>query len=77
MTMRKGFAVKLMNVYGLTNRDIHIIKLVTSGLSNKEVAHQLFVTEKTIKFCLVNIYKKLDLKSRAQLIIRCLPNIKF
>jgi hypothetical protein len=50
---------------------------VTKGLSNKEVANQLFVTEKTVKFHLTNIYKKMNVKSRAQLIVWCLPHLGF
>jgi len=51
--------------------------LVSKGLSNKEVANQLFVTEKTVKFHLTNIYKKMNVKSRAQLIVWCLPHLGF
>lgn len=42
---------------------------MAQGLSNKEVATRLFVTEKTVKFHLTNIYKAMGLKSRAQLIV--------
>jgi hypothetical protein len=41
------------------------------------VAGQLFVTEKTVKFHLTNIYKKMSVKSRAQLIVWCLPHLGF
>ena len=53
---------------GLSNREAEVAELVSKGLSNKEVANQLFVTEKTVKFHLTNIYKKMNVKSRAQLI---------
>src|ERR1700743_1707843 len=46
-------------------------------MSNKEVASQLFVTEKTVKFHLTNIYKKMAVKSRAQLIVWCVPHVDF
>ena len=62
---------------GLSNREAEVAELVTKGLSNKEVANQLFVTEKTVKFHLTNIYKKMSVKSRAQLIVWCLPHIGF
>ncbi len=62
---------------GLSNREAEVAELVTKGLSNKEVANQLFVTEKTVKFHLTNIYKKMNVKSRAQLIVWCLPHIGF
>ena len=62
---------------GLSNRESEVAELVSKGLSNKEVANQLFVTEKTVKFHLTNIYKKMNVKSRAQLIVWCLPHIGF
>ncbi len=62
---------------GLSNREAEVAELVTQGLSNKEVANRLFVTEKTVKFHLTNIYKKMNVKSRAQLIVWCLPNMTF
>ncbi|MCS6838000.1 MAG: helix-turn-helix transcriptional regulator [Bdellovibrionaceae bacterium] len=62
---------------GLSNREAEVAELVTRGLSNKEVANQLFVTEKTVKFHLTNIYKKMNVKSRAQLIVWCLPHLSF
>ena len=62
---------------GLSNREAEVAELVTQGLSNKEVAARLFVTEKTVKFHLTNIYKKMNVKSRAQLIVWCLPNMTF
>ncbi len=62
---------------GLSSREAEVAELVTKGLSNKEVANQLFVTEKTVKFHLTNIYKKMNVKSRAQLIVWCLPHIGF
>ena len=62
---------------GLSNRESEVAALVATGLSNKEVADLLFVTEKTIKFHLTNIYKKMSIRSRAQLIVWCLPHIRF
>ena len=62
---------------GLSNREAEVAELVTKGLSNKEVASQLFVTEKTVKFHLTNIYKKMNVRSRAQLIVWCLPHFGF
>ncbi len=67
----------LINQKGLSNREAEVAELVTRGLSNKEVANQLFVTEKTVKFHLTNIYKKMNLKSRAQLIVWCMPHYSF
>jgi len=62
---------------GLSHREAEVAELVSKGLSNKEVANQLFVTEKTVKFHLTNIYKKMSVKSRAQLIVWCMPHMDF
>ena len=53
----------------LSNREAEVSELVALGFANKEVASKLFVTEKTVKFHLTNIYKKLAVKSRTQLIV--------
>ena len=47
------------------------------GCRIKRVASRLFVTEKTVKFHLTNIYKKMTLRSRAQLIVWCMPKAGF
>ncbi len=62
---------------GLSNREVEVAELVSKGLANKEVAEKLFVTEKTVKFHLTNIYKKMTIRSRAQLIVWCLPHLGF
>lgn len=60
---------------GLTKREAEVADLARRGLRTKEVANQLFVTEKTIKFHLTSIYKKLNVKSRAQLVVWCIPHM--
>jgi DNA-binding NarL/FixJ family response regulator len=50
---------------GLTNRELGILRAVAAGQTNRQVAAALFVTEQTVKFHLTNIYRKLDLRSRA------------
>ena len=57
---------------GLSYRESEVAEQVTKGITSKEIAEKLFVTEKTIKFHLTNIYKKMNVKSRAQLIVHCL-----
>ena len=67
----------LIKEKGLSRRESEVAELVARGLPNKDVATRLFVTEKTVKFHLTNIYKKMALKSRAQLIIWCMPQRDF
>lgn len=63
-----------MMTKGLSNREAEVATIVAKGLSNKSIAALLYVTEKTIKFHLTNIFKKLGVKSRAQLIVYIAQN---
>ncbi len=50
----------------LSERELEVLRLVASGLSNKEIAQELVVTVGTAKWHLNNIYGKLDVHSRTQ-----------
>ncbi len=50
----------------LTNREIEVLKLIADGLINKEIAKKLFISEKTVKNHISNIFKKLDVNDRTQ-----------
>ena len=52
----------------LTDREKEILVFLANGVSNKEMAARLFVSENTIKFHLKNIYSKLAVGSRVQAI---------
>ena len=51
---------------GLTRRELEILRLVSEGHSNAQVARTLWVTEQTVKFHLSNIYRKLDVGNRTE-----------
>lgn len=53
----------------ITPRGIEVFQLVALGLSNAEIAKQLKVSVPTIKGHLGMMFKKLEIKSRAQLIV--------
>jgi DNA-binding NarL/FixJ family response regulator len=50
----------------LTERESEVLQLLAQGLSNKEIAHQLSLGEKTIKTHVSNILGKLGVQSRTQ-----------
>jgi two-component system response regulator DesR len=52
--------------HSLTKREQEILRLVSEGKSNGEVARQLWVTEQTVKFHLSNIYRKLGVTNRTE-----------
>lgn len=58
-----------MNV-NLSKSENNICVYLAQGLTNKEIADRLFVEEKTVKFHLYNIYKKMNVSNRAQAILK-------
>lgn len=52
----------------LSPREIEVLELINSGLSNKEIADKLFVTLSTVKTHINNIYKILEVKNRREAI---------
>jgi len=52
---------------GLTDREVEMVKLLPKGLTNKEMAETLFITENTVKVHVKNILGKLQLRNRQQL----------
>ncbi len=51
---------------GLTEREIEVLKGVAAGLSDKEIALKLFLSEPTVKSHLRSVYQKLRIHNRAQ-----------
>jgi DNA-binding CsgD family transcriptional regulator len=54
--------------YGITNREKEIIQLIFSGKSNKEIGEILFISVKTVKYHVYNVYRKIKIKNRIELI---------
>lgn len=50
----------------LTRRELEVLQLVADGLSNKEIAARLFITEGTVKNHIHNALEKLQLENRTQ-----------
>ena len=50
---------------GLTPRELEVLRLLASGRTNKAIAKQLFLSEKTIDRHVSNIFVKIDVASRA------------
>ena len=58
---------KKRSVLEMTNRETEVAHLIGQGLTNAEIASELFVTPKAVEYHLGNIYAKLGLKGRQQL----------
>jgi DNA-binding NarL/FixJ family response regulator len=64
-----GDKEKDLSKYDLTEREQEIVKLVSEGLSNKEIADQLFLGESTVKNYISAILDKLNLRDRTQIAV--------
>jgi len=65
---QKSFLREHFRKKGLSRSEVEVVILVVQGLINREVANQLCVAEKTIKFHLGNAYKKLGISRRSEII---------
>ncbi len=61
-TKRKGNP----KAFGLSDREMDVLVLIADGMSNKEIAEKLFVSENTVKTHLAKIFGKLHAQRRTQ-----------
>ncbi|WP_075349162.1 LuxR C-terminal-related transcriptional regulator [Algoriphagus marinus] len=57
-----------LNIQELTIREQEIVKLISDGLRNKEIADQLHISTVTVKSHLTNIYRKLEVTNRTSML---------
>lgn len=62
------FNQSAFDALGLSKRELEVLQLMATGLSNQEVADQLFVSLNTIKTHISRLFEKLDVKRRTQAI---------
>jgi len=55
----------------LTRQEVVVLTAVATGLSNKEIADQLYVCKRTVDYHISNAYKKLAVCNRVQAINAC------
>jgi ATP/maltotriose-dependent transcriptional regulator MalT len=67
-TSRLEYEVPLLEM--LSEREYSVLLLVSEGLSNQEIARNLFVTVSTVKTHLNNIYAKLQVHTRLQAVTK-------
>jgi NarL family two-component system response regulator LiaR len=63
-----------LTINELTEREKEVLRLVATGMNNREIAQELFISEKTVKTHVSNILGKLNLDQRTQLVIYAIKN---
>ncbi|NPD48064.1 response regulator transcription factor [Lentimicrobium sp. S6] len=58
----------LIKEFGITKRESEIILLLCDGKTNKEIAEELFIAPLTARDHISNIYRKVKVKNRVQLV---------
>jgi DNA-binding NarL/FixJ family response regulator len=54
---------------GLTAREVEILKMLATGMANKQIAYKLKISEKTVRNHVSNMYQKLDIYDRSQAVL--------
>jgi DNA-binding NarL/FixJ family response regulator len=54
---------------GLTAREVEILKLMATGMANKQIAFRLKISEKTVRNHVSNMYEKLNIYDRSQAVL--------
>ncbi|MFC1563531.1 LuxR C-terminal-related transcriptional regulator [candidate division KSB1 bacterium] len=66
----KSLLFVLIQRYRISERELDIIDLILKGKSNKEIEEELFISFNTVKNHIYNIYRKIGVNSRGQLVYR-------
>mgnify|MGYP006381704637 CR=1 FL=1 len=74
MTAMQTNKSKQTSLDSLTQREKEVLKEITNGKSNKEIASALYITEKTVKTHVSNILSKLELQDRTQAALFAIRN---
>jgi two-component system response regulator DegU len=69
-----NLAVNRGQDYGLSNREMEVLQLLSEGKTNKEIAKSLFISEQTVKTHLAHIFNKLGTSDRTETVAKALRN---
>lgn len=56
----------------LTTREIEVLARVAEGRTNKEIANELYISEKTVKNHITNVFKKLKVSDRTEAVVQAI-----
>ncbi len=56
-----------LEAFGLTRREVEVARLILKGMSNAEIAAELYISETTVKKHISNIFQKVGIRARGEL----------
>jgi DNA-binding NarL/FixJ family response regulator len=56
--------------YGLTERELDVLRLLVSGMDNREISRELYLSEGTVKNYISTIYSKLEVSDRVHAVLK-------
>jgi DNA-binding NarL/FixJ family response regulator len=62
------------SAFGLTERELEVVRLLVEGLSNSEIANRLVISNETMKTHMIHIMEKLRVSDRAQVAVKDMRN---
>ncbi|MBX9690411.1 MAG: response regulator transcription factor [Candidatus Obscuribacterales bacterium] len=71
---RPAFSITTLNDFQLSKRELEVLELMVSGLSNAELAAKLYVSPETIKSHLRRIYEKLAVRHRTEAVTKAIKS---
>jgi DNA-binding NarL/FixJ family response regulator len=62
--LQQTWEIKIMSLSHLTPREMEILQLVIAGYTNRAIARDIYISEKTVEFHLDHIYSKIGVRTR-------------
>jgi DNA-binding CsgD family transcriptional regulator len=59
---------RIFSKYDISNREQEVVNLILKGKTNKEIEDKLYISLKTVKSHIYNVYRKMGVKTRLELI---------
>jgi DNA-binding NarL/FixJ family response regulator len=65
----ENYGAEIRQVEELTPRELEVLQLLVRGLSNRDIAEALFISDRTVQAHLTNIFSKMQVSSRLEAVL--------
>ncbi|MFJ8265690.1 response regulator [Peribacillus asahii] len=69
-TMQVSESKQEIETQAISEKEYEILKEIAKGKSNKEIAEKLIVSQRSLEYCLTNLFQKLNVKSRIEAVMK-------